>query len=94
MNKYDRCRKDLGPAKLANYGPMRVIALIEDRGVIRRSLEYLGLWAPLDPANWPRHASLALTYHPVPDIATCRTETTSSKQSGRGKALAALWWLE
>jgi hypothetical protein len=45
--------------------------------VIRRILEHLGLWAPLaterspplGPANWPRHASLPLTYHPVPDIA-------------------------
>jgi len=27
-------------------GPMRVIALIEDAGVIRRVLEHLGLWAP------------------------------------------------
>jgi len=26
--------------------PMRVIALIEDAGVIRRVLEHLGLWAP------------------------------------------------
>jgi hypothetical protein len=54
---------------------MRVIALIEDPGVIRRILEHLGLWAPLaterspplDPANWPRYADLPLT--PVPDIA-------------------------
>jgi len=58
-------------------GPMRVIALIEDAGVIRRILEHLGRWAlepperspPLDPASWPRHASLPLTYHLVPDIA-------------------------
>ena len=58
-------------------GPMRVIALIEDAGVIRRILEHLGLWAPLptersppvDPASWPRHVSLPLTYHPEPDIA-------------------------
>jgi len=27
-------------------GPMRVIALIEDAGVIRRILEHLGMWAP------------------------------------------------
>ncbi|MGH8648883.1 MAG: hypothetical protein ACREUP_06210, partial [Burkholderiales bacterium] len=47
-------------------GPMRVIALIEDPGVIRRILEHLGMWAPLatergpppGPANWPRHVSL------------------------------------
>jgi hypothetical protein len=58
-------------------GPMRVIALIEDPGVIRRILEHLGSWAPLaaerspptGAANWPRHASLPLTYHPVPAIA-------------------------
>jgi hypothetical protein len=58
-------------------GPMRVIALIEDPGVIRRILEHLGLWAPLaterspppGAANWPRHANLPLTYHPVPEIA-------------------------
>jgi len=58
-------------------GPMRVIALIEDPGVIRRILDYLELWAPLatersplpGAASWPRHANLPLTYHPVPDIA-------------------------
>ena len=58
-------------------GPMRVIALIEDPGVIQRILEHLGLWAPLAterspplvPASWPRHANPPLTYHPVPDIA-------------------------
>ena len=59
-------------------GPMRVIALIEDLGVIRRILEHLGQWAPLATerspppglaASWPRHANLPLTYHPVPDIA-------------------------
>ena len=26
-------------------GPMRIVALIEDPGVIRRLLEYLGVWA-------------------------------------------------
>jgi hypothetical protein len=52
-------------------------ALIEDPGVIRRILEHLGLWVPLPTersppfaaASWPRHVSLPLTYHPVPDIA-------------------------
>ena len=57
---------------------MRVIALIEDPGVMRRILEHLGLRAPLatelspppgPTASWPRHASWLLTYHPVPDIA-------------------------
>ena len=49
-------------------GQMRVIALIEDPGVIQRILEHLGLWAPLaterspppGAANWPRHANLPL----------------------------------
>jgi hypothetical protein len=58
-------------------GPLRVIALIEDPGVIQCILEHLGLWAPLaterspplGAATWPRHASLPLTDHPVPDIA-------------------------
>jgi hypothetical protein len=31
--------------------PMRVIALIEDPGVIRRILEHLGLWAPEAPQS-------------------------------------------
>jgi hypothetical protein len=56
---------------------MRVIALIEDPGVIQRILEHSGPWAPLaterspppGATNWPRHASLPLTYHAVPDIA-------------------------
>jgi hypothetical protein len=28
-------------------GPMRVIALINDAGVVQRILKHLGLWAPL-----------------------------------------------
>jgi hypothetical protein len=56
---------------------MRVIALIEDPGIIHRILDHLGLWAllatecspPLDPTNWPRYADLPLTHHPVPGIA-------------------------
>jgi len=58
-------------------GPMRVIALIDDPGVIRRVLEHLGRWAPEAPErgppaqalDWPQNAVIALTYHPVPDIA-------------------------
>ena len=50
-------------------GPMRVIALIEDPGVIQCILEHLGSWAPLaterspppGPASWPRHVSLPPT---------------------------------
>jgi hypothetical protein len=59
------------------HGPMRVIALIEDPGGIRRVLEHLELRAPealersppLDFASWSPYASLPLTYHPVPDVA-------------------------
>ena len=51
---------------------MCVISLIEDPAVIERILSWLGLWHPL-PACGPsppaEHASLALAYHPVPDIA-------------------------
>ena len=58
-------------------GPMRVIALIDDPGVIRRILEHLGLWAPEAPQRgppaqapeWPANALIPLTYHPLPDIA-------------------------
>jgi hypothetical protein len=50
---------------------MRVIALIEDPGVIRRILEHLGLWAPLaterspalGPANWPRQSFIVRSGH-------------------------------
>jgi hypothetical protein len=63
------------PLECPKYkGPMRVIALIENPGVIRRILEHLGLWSPLaterslplGPASWPRHVSLPLTYHQFP----------------------------
>ena len=56
---------------------MRVIALIEDPVVVRRILTHLGRWQPkalerappVPPSAWPAHASLPLTYHPLPDIA-------------------------
>jgi hypothetical protein len=56
---------------------MRVIALIDDPGVVRRILEHLGRWAPeatergppMAPPEWPANAIIPLTYHPVPDIA-------------------------
>jgi hypothetical protein len=57
-------------------GPMHVIALIEDPGVIRRILEHSGRWAAASEGK--RSAarfrelvpvSLPLTYHPVPDVA-------------------------
>jgi hypothetical protein len=48
-------------------GPMRVIAFIENPGVIQRILEHLGLWAPftteripLGAAAWSQNASLPL----------------------------------
>jgi len=58
-------------------GPMRVIALIEDPGVVRAILVHLGRWEPkalerappVPPGAWPAHAGLPLTYHPLPDIA-------------------------
>ena len=59
-------------------GLMRVIALIDDKAVIRRILTHLGLWAPQNAAGTgpgppaahpPRPAAQILTYHPVPDIA-------------------------
>ena len=59
-------------------GPMRVIALIDDKTVIRKILTHLGLWArqiaagrgPGPPAPaLPEASEQILTYHPVPDIA-------------------------
>ena len=59
-------------------GPMRVIALIDDKAVIRKILSHLGLWSPQQsprtqigpPAHDPPEQSTpVLTYHPVPDIA-------------------------
>ena len=59
-------------------GPMRVIALIDDKAVIRKILTHLGLWAPQTAAGKgpgppahdpPGQSKPVLTYHPVPDIA-------------------------
>jgi hypothetical protein len=68
-------------------GRMRVIALIEDPGIIRRILDHLGLWAPittersqpLGPANWPRYADLPLTRN----VAACCGASSSLGTSGR-----------
>ena len=57
--------------------PMRVIALIDDPGVVRRILEHLGRWAPeasergppVPHPEWPANAVIPLTYHPLPGIA-------------------------
>jgi hypothetical protein len=70
---------------------MRVIALIEDPGVIQRILEHLGLWAPLaterspplGAASWPRHINLPLTYHPYMDP-SCSTRGKSAMQTAAG----------
>lgn len=56
---------------------MRVIGLIDDPIVVREILTHLGRWQPAAQERappvaaeaWPAHASLALTYHPFPDIA-------------------------
>jgi len=45
--------------------------------VVREILTHLGRWQPeaqerappVPPEAWPAHASLTLTYHPIPDIA-------------------------
>ena len=59
-------------------GPVQVIALIDDPGVVRRILEHLGHWArpsppsetpPTQAPDWPQSAVIPLTYHAVPDIA-------------------------
>jgi len=58
-------------------GPMRVIALIDDPGVVGCILEHLGRRAsqaiergpPTAPPAWPTHALIRRTCHRVPDIA-------------------------
>jgi hypothetical protein len=55
-------------------GPMRIIALIDDPGVVREILVHMGRWepgraAPVPPEAWPAHANLALMYHPISEIA-------------------------
>ena len=55
---------------------MRVIALINDVGVVQRILKHLGLWVPRQNERTPPAgieaalpADNVLTYHSVPDIA-------------------------
>jgi len=56
---------------------MRIIALIDDAGVIERILRHLSVWDPQPqtrlPAGpdppWPNGETMPLTYHPVADIA-------------------------
>ena len=56
---------------------MRIIAVIDERALIRIILKHLRLWDPKprplehpgrDPP-WPANTTIPLTYHPVPDIA-------------------------
>ena len=58
-------------------GAMRIIALIDDTGVIERILKHLSVWDPQpetrspagpDPPR-PKGETIPLTYHPLPDIA-------------------------
>ena len=58
--------------------PMRIIGLIHDAVVVREILTHLGGRSqpealerapPVPLEAWPAHASLALTYDSVPDIA-------------------------
>jgi hypothetical protein len=56
---------------------MRIIAVIDDAGVIERILKHLSVWDPQpethSPAGpdppLPKGESIPLIYHPVPDIA-------------------------
>jgi hypothetical protein len=69
---------EVDPLKCARRGStMRIIALIDDAGVIERILRHLSVWNP-QPENsspagpdphWPNGETIPLTYHPVPDIA-------------------------
>lgn len=65
---------------------MLVIALIENKAVIRKILSHLGQWVPearagkgpgpLTP-DQPEASAQILTYHPVPDIASFRYARTA-----------------
>jgi hypothetical protein len=69
---------EVDPLKCTRCGAtMRIIALIDDAGVIERILKHLSVWEPQpetrSPAGpdppWPKGETIPLTYHPVPDIA-------------------------
>jgi hypothetical protein len=69
---------EIDPLKCTRCGAtMRIIALVDDAGVIERILKHLSVWDPqpdtLTPAGpdppWPKGETIPLTYHPVPDIA-------------------------
>lgn len=85
MRQCSVCKAPLGSPTRSETCPgcgaqMRVIALIEEPEVEKAILSHVGRWnpqpgdaaersPPLATEAWPAHASLALTYHPVPDIA-------------------------
>lgn len=56
---------------------MRIIALVDDAGVIERILKHLKVWHPRTESRspavpdppWPDGETIPLTCHPVPDIA-------------------------
>jgi len=69
---------EVDPLKCTRCGTtMRIIALIDDAGVIERILRHLSVRNPqpetCSPAGpdppWPNGETIPLTYHPVPDIA-------------------------
>lgn len=56
---------------------MRIIAVIDDAGVVERIRKHLSVWDPQpetrslagpDPP-WPKGETVPLSYHPVPDSA-------------------------
>ena len=68
--------EELHRQRTVDGGVARAVDFRAGVRVIGRILKHLGLWAPramqrsppLGPEAWPAHASLPLTYHPVPDI--------------------------
>jgi hypothetical protein len=66
-------------------GPMRVIALIEDPGVIRRILEHLGLWAPLATERTERSPPPGPTGPGTPTCCRCK------RQQGGDQGFKSQW---
>ena len=69
---------EIDPLKCTRCGAtMRIIAVIDDAGVVERIRKHLSVWDPQpetrSPAGpdppWPKGETIPLTYHPVPDIA-------------------------
>ena len=68
---------EVDPLECTHCGnTMRIIAFIDDAGLIERILRHLNLWDPQpetpSPAGpdppWPRGETIPLTHHPMPDI--------------------------